>query len=140
MKLFLLGVNGFIGNALVRRILADTSWSVVGIDVENDRLDSDTLNNPLFDFYHGDMSISREWVEFQLKRCDVVIPLAAVAVPKIYIDDPLLVFNLDFLENLRIVELASKYRKRLIFPSSSEVYGMVEDPGTCQRQWDTLRD
>jgi nucleoside-diphosphate-sugar epimerase len=26
MKILILGVNGFIGNALVRRILKETSW------------------------------------------------------------------------------------------------------------------
>ena len=127
MKIFIIGVNGFIGNALVRRILADTSWEVVGIDIEKDRLNDATLGDPRFEFYHGDVSINREWVEFQVKRCDVVIPLAAVAIPVVYIENPLFVFELDFLENLRIVQFAVKYKKRLIFPSTSEVYGMVQD-------------
>jgi len=50
-----------------------------------------------------------------------------VAIPKVYIDNPLLVFELDFLENLRVVQIAAKYGKRLIFPSTSEVYGMAND-------------
>jgi nucleoside-diphosphate-sugar epimerase len=127
MKIFIIGVNGFIGNALTRRILADTSWRVMGIDVEKDRLNEELLNDPRFTFYHGDIGINREWVEFQIKRSDVVFPLAAVAVPKIYIQNPLLVFELDFMENLRIIELCVKYNKRLIFPSTSEVYGMAND-------------
>lgn len=127
MRVFILGVNGFIGNSLVRRILQDSDWQVTGIDVEKDRLDETTLANPRFEFHHGDLGISREWVEFQVKRCDVVVPLAAIAVPVMYIEQPLLVFELDFLENLRVVQLAAKYKKRLIFPSTSEVYGMVAD-------------
>lgn len=127
MRVFIIGVNGFIGNALIRRILNDTDWSVAGVDVERDRLSPELLTNGRFEFLHGDITISREWVEFQVKRCDVVLPLAAVAVPKIYVENPLLVFDLDFLENLRIVQIAAKYRKRLVFPSSSEVYGMATD-------------
>lgn len=128
MKVFVIGVNGFIGNALARRILKDTGWSVVGIDLEKDRLGEEILAHPRFEFFHGDITISREWTEFQIRRCNVVVPLAAVAIPKVYIENPLLVFELDFLENLRIVQLAAKYGKRLVFPSSSEVYGMAEVP------------
>ena len=38
------------------------------------------------------------------------------------------VFELDFEENLRIVRYCAKYGKRIVFPSTSEVYGMCEDP------------
>jgi len=41
--------------------------------------------------------------------------------------DPLRVFELDFEENLRIVRYCVKYRRRLVFPSTSEVYGMCPD-------------
>jgi nucleoside-diphosphate-sugar epimerase len=37
------------------------------------------------------------------------------------------VFELDFEENLRIVRYAVKYRTRVIFPSTSEIYGMCEE-------------
>ncbi|MCB9554683.1 MAG: bifunctional UDP-4-keto-pentose/UDP-xylose synthase [Deltaproteobacteria bacterium] len=127
MRIFIPGVNGFIGNALVRRIIAETDWYVTGIDVDKDRLERELLTNDRFEFHHGDMSISREWVEFQVKRCDVVIPLAAIAIPVLYIEKPLKVFQLDFMENLHIVEHAARYEKRIIFPSTSEVYGMVGD-------------
>ena len=127
MRVFILGVNGFIGNALVKEILQTQDWHVTGIDIEKDRLDRDVRKNPKFEFYHGDIAINREWIEFQIKRCDVVLPLAAVAIPKIYVENPLFVFELDFKENLKIVELAAKYDKRIVFPSTSEVYGMCQD-------------
>jgi UDP-4-amino-4-deoxy-L-arabinose formyltransferase/UDP-glucuronic acid dehydrogenase (UDP-4-keto-hexauronic acid decarboxylating) len=41
--------------------------------------------------------------------------------------EPLRVFELDFEENLAIVRLCVKYNKRLLFPSTSEVYGMCTD-------------
>src|SRR5262249_12356084 len=37
------------------------------------------------------------------------------------------VFELDFEENLKIVRQCLKYKTRVIFPSTSEVYGMGED-------------
>jgi len=41
--------------------------------------------------------------------------------------EPLRVFELDFEANLPIVRAAVKYRKHLVFPSTSEVYGMCSD-------------
>jgi nucleoside-diphosphate-sugar epimerase len=57
----------------------------------------------------------------------VVLPLAAIATPSTYVSDPLKVFKLDFEANLDIVKLAVAYKTRLIFPSTSEVYGMCTD-------------
>jgi UDP-4-amino-4-deoxy-L-arabinose formyltransferase/UDP-glucuronic acid dehydrogenase (UDP-4-keto-hexauronic acid decarboxylating) len=56
------------------------------------------------------------------------VPLVAIATPIEYTRNPLRVFELDFEENLRIVRYCVKYRKRLVFPSTSEVYGMCDDP------------
>jgi nucleoside-diphosphate-sugar epimerase len=41
--------------------------------------------------------------------------------------EPLKVFELDFEANLPIVRSCVKWRKRVLFPSTSEVYGMCED-------------
>ena len=126
MKVLILGVNGFIGSHLVGRILRDTNWEIYGMDLSAHKI-AEHLGNPRFHFVEGDLSISREWIEYPVKKCDVVLPLVAIATPKIYVTDPLRVFELDFEENLRIVRSCVKYRKRIIFPSTSEVYGMCAD-------------
>jgi nucleoside-diphosphate-sugar epimerase len=41
--------------------------------------------------------------------------------------DPLRVFELDFEANLDIVRKCVRYKKRVLFPSTSEVYGMCTD-------------
>jgi len=51
----------------------------------------------------------------------------AIATPATYVREPLRVFELDFEANLPIVRAAVKYRKHLVFPSTSEVYGMSSD-------------
>ena len=51
----------------------------------------------------------------------------AIATPATYVQQPLRVFELDFEANLPIVRSAVKYGKHLVFPSTSEVYGMCED-------------
>ena len=62
-----------------------------------------------------------------MKKCDAILPLVAIANPAQYVKDPLRVFELDFEANLEIVRQCVKYRKRMIFPSTSEVYGMCPD-------------
>ncbi len=126
MRVLILGVNGFIGNALTRRILGTTDWEVYGLDVGSDRI-SEFLDDKRFRFLEGDIAINREWIEYHVKKCDVVLPLVAIATPATYVKNPLSVFELDFEENLRIVKMAAKYGKRVVFPSTSEVYGMCPD-------------
>jgi nucleoside-diphosphate-sugar epimerase len=57
----------------------------------------------------------------------VILPLVAIATPATYVREPLRVFELDFEANLPIVRSAVKYKKRILFPSTSEVYGMSRD-------------
>ena len=126
MRVLILGVNGFIGNALTRRILTTTDWQVFGLDVGSDRIE-EFLGEKRFRFLEGDIAINREWIEYHVKKCDVVLPLVAIATPATYVKNPLSVFELDFEENLRIVKMAARYGKRVVFPSTSEVYGMCPD-------------
>jgi nucleoside-diphosphate-sugar epimerase len=126
MKVLILGVNGFIGNALTRRILDTTDWEVYGLDMSSDKLEH-SMGHPRFNFLEGDITINKEWIEYNIKKCDVVLPLVAIATPVTYVKDPLRVFELDFEENLKIIRLCAKYKKRVIFPSTSEVYGMSPD-------------
>ncbi len=126
MKILILGVNGFIGNALTHRILETTDWEVFGLDMSDNKLEH-SIGHPRFHFLEGDITINKEWIEYNIKKCDVVLPLVAIATPVTYVKDPLRVFELDFEENLKIIRLCVKYQKRVIFPSTSEVYGMSPD-------------
>jgi len=126
MKVLILGVNGFIGNALTERILGTTDWSVSGLDIASDNIEP-FLGHPRFTYLEGDIAINKEWIEYQVKKCDVVLPLVAIATPAAYVRNPIAVFELDFEENLRIIKQAARYKKRVVFPSTSEVYGMCPD-------------
>jgi nucleoside-diphosphate-sugar epimerase len=57
----------------------------------------------------------------------VILPLVAIATPATYVREPLRVFELDFEANLPLIRQCVKYKKRVIFPSTSEVYGMCAD-------------
>lgn len=126
MKVLILGVNGFIGHHLSRRILDTTDWEVYGMDMHSDRV-QEFMDHDRFSFFEGDITINHEWVEYHVKKCDVILPLVAIATPATYVTDPLSVFELDFEANLPIIRDCVRYGKRVLFPSTSEVYGMCAD-------------
>jgi nucleoside-diphosphate-sugar epimerase len=88
---------------------------------------ADLLPHPRFHFFEGDITINREWIEYHIRKCDVILPLVAIATPATYVREPLKVFELDFEANLPIVRSCVKHGKRILFPSTSEVYGMCAD-------------
>jgi nucleoside-diphosphate-sugar epimerase len=125
-RILILGVNGFIGHHLSQRIVAETDWEVYGMDMQNERI-TDLLGHERFHFFEGDITINREWIEYHVRKCDTVLPLVAIATPATYVKEPLKVFELDFEANLPIVRACVRHGKRLVFPSTSEVYGMCGD-------------
>ncbi|WP_095144296.1 bifunctional UDP-4-amino-4-deoxy-L-arabinose formyltransferase/UDP-glucuronic acid oxidase ArnA [Pseudomonas sp. Irchel s3b6] len=125
-RVLILGVNGFIGNHLSERLLRDGKYEVYGLDIGSDAIER-LRSHPNFHYVEGDISIHSEWIEYHIKKCDVVLPLVAIATPIEYTRNPLRVFELDFEENLKLVRYCVKYNKRVIFPSTSEVYGMCQD-------------
>jgi len=125
-RILVLGVNGFIGHHLSQRIVADTDWEIYGMDMQSDRV-GDLLDHRRFHFFEGDITINKEWIEYHIKKCDTVLPLVAIATPATYVKEPLRVFELDFEANLPIVRACVRHRKRIVFPSTSEVYGMCGD-------------
>ena len=124
--ILILGVNGFIGHHLSQRIIKTTDWEVYGMDMQTERV-ADLLKHPRFHFFEGDITINKEWIEYHIRKCDTILPLVAIATPATYVKEPLRVFELDFEANLPIIRSCVKYKKRILFPSTSEVYGMCRD-------------
>jgi nucleoside-diphosphate-sugar epimerase len=125
-RILILGVNGFIGHHLSRRIIETTDWEVYGMDMQTERI-TELLSEKRFHFFEGDITINKEWIEYHIKKCDAVLPLVAIATPATYVREPLRVFELDFEANLPMVRACVRYKKRVVFPSTSEVYGMSTD-------------
>jgi nucleoside-diphosphate-sugar epimerase len=125
-KVLILGINGFIGNSLTEAILQKTDWEVYGMDMAFDKLEHSYHNDRLH-FVEGDITINKEWIAYHIKKCDVILPLVAIATPATYVSDPLRVFSLDFEANLEIVKQCVRHKKHVVFPSTSEVYGISSD-------------
>jgi nucleoside-diphosphate-sugar epimerase len=126
LKILVLGVNGFIGSSLTEYILKNRGWEVFGMDMAADKVEQ-CLGHERFHYVEGDITINKEWIEYHVKKCDIVLPLVAIATPATYVIDPLRVFELDFEANMDIVRKCVRYKKRVLFPSTSEVYGMSTD-------------
>lgn len=125
-SVLILGVNGFIGSAISERLLESGNYEVYGMDLRCNYIQN-LLPHKDFHFFEGDVQINHEWIEYHIRKCDVVLPLVAIATPIEYTRNPLRVFELDFEENLKVVRTCHKYGKRIIFPSTSEVYAMCDD-------------
>ena len=125
-KILITGINGFIGTHLLEALCRDAKWEVQGFDLRSDNL-GPFMESPNFKFTSGDIFKDEKWLEEEVISSDIVLPLAGIAKPAYYLQKPIWTFELDFEQNLKMVRLCSKYKKRIIFPSTSEVYGMSGD-------------
>jgi len=130
MNILILGSDGFIGYHLSESILKDDRFkdsTITGVDLYNNRTHMLPKDNRLV-FHQLDVLKDRNEIDTLIAKCDVLLPFVAIATPKLYVEQPMRVFELDFEENLRVIKLAQKLGKRVIFPSTSEVYGKGEAP------------
>jgi nucleoside-diphosphate-sugar epimerase len=121
MKVLILGAGGFIGSNLVQHLVEEGRHELVGVDMSDEKLQGVDGSN--FSFVHADVSTSGSLLEDLIAESDVVADLIAYANPSIYIEAPLDVINLNFIENVKTVEHCVKHGKRLFQYSTSEVYG-----------------
>jgi nucleoside-diphosphate-sugar epimerase len=126
LNILILGANGFIGSHLIEGILEKTGWRVNAFDLISTNLEKHK-DEARFSFTKGDIFTDDEWMKDAIEKSDAVLPLAGIAKPAYYLSKPLWTFELDFEQNLKIVRMCADAGKRVIFPSTSEVYGMSAD-------------
>lgn len=128
MKILITGGNGFIGTNLCLHLLS-LSHQIISIDnfFSSSHLNLTKINHPNFSFYPGDI------IDFDYHSLpfipDQIYHLACPASPKAYQKDPIYTNKISYIGTLRLLEYCQFVKKehnkdiRLLFTSTSEVYG-----------------
>ncbi|MGF7185241.1 UDP-glucose 4-epimerase [Desulfitispora alkaliphila] len=128
MRYLITGAAGFIGSHLCTALLAQGSevWGIDDLSQGNmDRLEH-LKDHPRFHFTKSCIS-KAGLLEEVIKKVDVIYHMAAVVGVKRYVEEPVRVIDVNVCFTSRLFELAWQYDKKVVFTSTSEVYGKNSD-------------
>lgn len=124
LNVLVTGAAGFLGSHLVDRLLADGD-RVVGIDnlVTGSQANLSHLSSDRrFMFIEADVSLPWTWAR-DFEAPDLIMHFASPASPVDYGREPLATMAVNGLGAMHAVDLTRAARARLVFASTSEVYG-----------------
>lgn len=121
-KIIVTGGAGFIGSYVCESLLA-RGFEVVAIDTSSGAKVEHLYDNRRFLFIQGSIT-DLDLIDRQMRNAQMIFHLAAIADPKQYVSNPLSVLQIDLRASLDIFRLASLYRTKVIFSSTSEIYGV----------------
>ena len=129
MNFLITGGAGFIGGHLTELLLKN-AHNVTVIDNYSTgsprNLDA-VRNSKQLKIVEGDILDAPELEEL-IENCDVVYHLAAAVGVELVVHDPVRTIRTNVEGSARVLELAAKYRRRVILASTSEVYGKSAHP------------
>ncbi len=121
MKVLITGGGGFVGSHLADAFL-QRGDEVFVLDTGSVQKTRHLVGNPLF-HYVRDSVFNLEIIEGLVARCDLIYHLAAVVGVEHYVGDPYEVLNVNVNGTQNVLKLAFKHGKKVVFGSTSEVYG-----------------
>jgi len=121
LKILITGGAGFLGSHLTDAFLARGD-EVTILDVVGDLKVRHNLGNPRF-HYVRDSVLNTEILDGLILRCDLIYHLAAVVGVEHYVGDPYQVLNVNINGTQAVLKLAYKHNRKVVFSSTSEVYG-----------------
>lgn len=121
MKILITGGAGFLGSHLSDALLARGD-DVSILDIGGDLKVRHHLGNPRF-HYIRDTVLNTEILESLILKSDLVYHLAAVVGVEHYVADPYEVLNVNINGTQAVLKLAYKHNRKVVFSSTSEVYG-----------------
>lgn len=121
MKILITGGAGFLGSHLTDAFLARGD-EVTILDIINDLKVRHLLAHPRF-HYVRDSVFNTEILESLILKSDLIYHLAAVVGVEHYVGDPYEVLNVNINGTQAVLKLAYKYNRKVVFSSTSEVYG-----------------
>ncbi|MBI3786503.1 MAG: NAD-dependent epimerase/dehydratase family protein [Deltaproteobacteria bacterium] len=121
MKVLITGGGGFVGSHLADAFLARGD-DVFILDTGSVQKTRHLIGNQQF-HYVRDSIFNIEILEGLIAKCDLVYHLAAVVGVEHYVGDPYEVLNVNVNGTQNVLKLAFKHQKKVVFGSTSEVYG-----------------
>ncbi len=121
MKVLITGGAGFLGSHLTDALLARGD-DVTILDVVGDLKVRQHRGDARFQYVH-DSILHPDILESLILKCDLVYHLAAVVGVEHYVADPYEVLNVNINGTQAVLKLAYKYNRKVVFSSTSEVYG-----------------
>lgn len=123
------GGYGFIGSHLVSALL-DRGDTVTIFDFAKNTRDTsiDFDRHPNFRFVQGDVTDIGSLSQALISGVDTVFHLAAIVGVKNYMDDPLRVLDVNVIGTRNVLELSRQHGTRVVFASTSEVFGKNPNP------------
>ena len=119
------GAAGFIGSHLTERLLSD-GYEVYAFDIaplDGARNLAAVADHPALHYTRGDITSPDSIRGFYRDDADVLFHLASVVGIKNYVEDPLGLVDVVVLGTRYILELVAQHQTRLVFTSTSEVFG-----------------
>lgn len=123
------GGYGFIGSHLVSALL-NRGDTVTVFDVAKNTRDTsiDFDRRPNFRFVAGDVTDIDALSDALTPDVDTVFHLAAVVGVENYMSDPLQVLDVNVIGTRNVLELSQRHGTRVVFASTSEVFGKNPNP------------
>lgn len=128
MKALITGGAGFIGSHLAEKLLSSGHKVVAVDDLSTGSIDNlrGIESSPKFDFVHDNVRNS-ETMHVLIEQCDVIFHLAAAVGVQLIVDRPVHTIETNIHGTEVVLQIANKFRKKVLIASSSEVYGKSEN-------------
>ncbi len=120
MRILVTGGAGLIGSHLMHRLIAEghTVTCLDNLFTGRESNFQDLLDHPNFSFVHHDVTSP-----IHLSNLDQIYHLACPASPVHYQFDPIMTMKISVMGTLNMLDLALANQARILFASTSEVYG-----------------
>ena len=124
-KVMITGVAGLIGSHLAERLLEDGClvYGLDCVDIETCRNLESVRECSNFSYFKGDIRLRDDLEKFFKHDATVLYHLASVVGVNRYMEDPLSLIDIGVLGTRSLIELCRNHEVRMLFASTSEVYG-----------------
>lgn len=127
MKCLITGGAGFIGSHISEKLLGRGDEVVIIDDLSTGRFENiaHLEKDERFKCYI-DTVMNKALMEKLVEECQVIYHLAAAVGVRLIVEDPVRTIETNILGTDVVLKLASRYRRRLLVTSTSEIYGKNE--------------